>query len=242
MNLQSMRLIDFQIHVRPAGLAQIEQKSCNEALFPVFEAIRLWLRERNISAPFRKIVVSIADYSVAQEWHGDVSVALSICEVTEACDINQVHLKVHDYIWVSTLVLEALEHIRLETGWDNVELRNILGHIGTQSPPCAHLFGKLRKIDRKTGIVCDVWLVAAYKSTSVMTRFSYEGKQIGEIILVHKPGPLYIEDDLPVATTAIVKHSFVLLDRNRQPLASVLIPFADSFKDKGGDDFRKRRK
>ncbi len=54
--------------------------------------------------------------------------ALSICEVTEACDINQVHLKVHDYIWVSTLVLEALEHIRLETGWDNVELRNILGH------------------------------------------------------------------------------------------------------------------
>ncbi len=87
-----------------------------------------------------------------------------------------------------------------------------------------------------------MWLVAAYKSTSVMTRFSYEGKQIGEIILVHKPGPLYIEDDLPVAATAIVKRSFVLLDRNRQPLASVLIPFADSFKDKGGDDFRKRRK
>ncbi|EKQ84260.1 hypothetical protein [Leptospira kirschneri] len=223
-----MRLIDFQIYVRPAGLAQIEQKSCNEALFPVFEAIRLWLRERNVSAPFRKIAVSIADHSIAQEWHGDVSVALNVCEVTEACDIRLVRLKVHDYLWVSNLVLEALEHIRLETGWDNVELRDVLGHIGTQSPPCAHLFDKLRKIDRKTGIVCDVWLVAVYKSTSVMTRFSYEGKQIGEIIVAHKPGPLYIEDDLPVAATAIVKRSFVLLDRNRQPLASVLIPLVDS--------------
>lgn len=89
--------------------------------------------------------MSIADYSVAQEWHGDVSVALNICEVTEACDINQVHLKVHDYIWVSTLVLEALEHIRLETGWDNVELRNLLGHIGTQNPPCAHLSASSEK-------------------------------------------------------------------------------------------------
>ncbi|MBN9166768.1 MAG: hypothetical protein J0I07_37895 [Myxococcales bacterium] len=83
-----MRLVDFHISVGPAGLTADQRKAINERLFPIYEAIRLWLRERKVTAPFRKILVSLSDRRVSERWHATATVALGICEVLEAIDID----------------------------------------------------------------------------------------------------------------------------------------------------------
>ena len=70
---KSARLVDFQVYARPAGLPDGEQRPINEALFATYEPVRLWLKENDIKAPFRKFVVSLADKVSSARWHGNVS-------------------------------------------------------------------------------------------------------------------------------------------------------------------------
>ncbi len=58
-----MRLIDFQAYLRAPGLPQQEQRTINASLFPVYEAVRLWLKDHVVEAPFRKVLITLADAS-----------------------------------------------------------------------------------------------------------------------------------------------------------------------------------
>jgi hypothetical protein len=60
-----------------------DERTINHALFTTFEPLRLWLKERQIKAPFRKIVVSL-NAAFAAPWNGHVANAIGICQVTEA--------------------------------------------------------------------------------------------------------------------------------------------------------------
>jgi hypothetical protein len=54
-----MRLMDFQACVRVDGFSQEQQKASNEAFFPVYEAVRSWLKEHELEAPFQKIILPL---------------------------------------------------------------------------------------------------------------------------------------------------------------------------------------
>ena len=56
---KNARLVDFQVFAN-SGFAG-EQRALNEMLFASYEPIRLWIKEHEISAPFRKILISVSD-------------------------------------------------------------------------------------------------------------------------------------------------------------------------------------
>ena len=95
---KNVRLVDFQVYARPAGLPDGEQRPINEALFATYEPVRLWLKENDIKAPFRKVAVSLADKVSSARWHGNVSNAIGICEVTEAVDTQVLSQSARDLI------------------------------------------------------------------------------------------------------------------------------------------------
>ncbi len=219
-----MRLVDFQIYVRPPGLTQDQEQKLNEAVFPIFEAVRLRVKEEAIVAPFRKILVSIEDRTTAAQWHGKPSVALGICEVTQACDIQALVQHCPDFCAYSTMAIESLAHIAGSLGWRNESLEDTLRRTAVENPPCSHRFGKLQKIHKKTGIVCDVFFFAGHQFSSVSTCFTDGDRRIQNVVVYEKPGPVYMEDDFPVVSSAITGSDFALLDRTKRTLASVPIP------------------
>ncbi len=74
--------MDFQVFAN-SGFAG-EQRALNETLFFSYEPIRLSIKEHEISAPFRKILISVSDEELSKQWHGKVAIAADVCEVTEA--------------------------------------------------------------------------------------------------------------------------------------------------------------
>jgi hypothetical protein len=79
-----VRLVDFQVSAQSAGLVAGERKPINQALFTTFEPVRLWLKDRKIQAPFRKIAISLGDETWYARAHGAVTNVERICEVIEA--------------------------------------------------------------------------------------------------------------------------------------------------------------
>lgn len=225
-----MRLVDFQVSVRPAGLSMNQQKEINEWLFPVYEAVRLWLKEQKVLAPFKKIVVSLADRRVSEQWHGKAMVALGICEVTEAVGIDDLTRYRGEHGWTCQRILDALEHVASTVGWNCQDLVSLVHQIATQRPPCFHRFPGLSKRD-KTGLICDVILEADVGATAVKVQFTDDRSQTTHVMVTSRPGPLFIEDDFPVMTTKIDNGTFVLLGRGKQVLAQVRIPTLSELQD-----------
>src|SRR4051812_40065076 len=120
------RLTDFQVYARPTGLVGGEQRSINEALFTAYEPVRLWLKEHELEAPFRKIVISLADYASSARWHGSVSNAVGICEATEAVELALLSRNAADHQWVLGIVGHALSCIAHATTWRSEELGSFI--------------------------------------------------------------------------------------------------------------------
>jgi hypothetical protein len=64
-----------------------------------------------------KLLATAKEYSMARQWHGTVSVALGVCEVTVAVDLRVLLSKLGDWSWMTSLVLDALDHLRMATQW-----------------------------------------------------------------------------------------------------------------------------
>jgi hypothetical protein len=213
-----VRLVDFQVYARPTGLAGGEQRPINEALFTIYELVRLWLKEREIKAPFRKLVVSLADEASSARWHGNVSNAVGICEVTEAIDVTTLAEKAGDHRWVLGIVEHALGCVERSTTWRSDELEGFIKAASEQSLPLVHLFEGLAQVETASGVKCVPWLSARPGEMQI-------GVRLGErdVTVLSKPGPLYLEDSFPVATSAIRGREFVLLDKAGKVLANVAI-------------------
>ena len=212
------RFVDFQVYARPSGLAEGEQKPLNEALFSTFEPVRLWLKEHVIGAPFKKIAISLADEITSALWHGNVSNAVGICQVTEAVNLSMMRQSAGDHRWVLGIVLDALGCVARSTGWRSNELEDFIKAASDRPWPLVHFFEGLAQIESESGVKCVPWLSTQPGKTMV-------GARIGDrdVTVLSKPGPLYLEDSFPVAKSAIRGHQYVLLDKAGKALASVAI-------------------
>ena len=215
---RALRVVDFQVSARRAGLVGDEHRIVNEALFSTYEPVRLWLKEREVRGPFRALVVSLADEAAARRWHGLVSNAAGICEVTEAIAVPVMKDNASDHRWVMGLVKHALGGVALMLGWRSEELEDFVESLSASPLPLVHVFDGLARVDDSTGLRCVPWLSVKPGETQV-------GVRIGDrdVPLVSKPGPLYLEDGFPIAKAAILGRDYALLDKGGRVLASVAI-------------------
>lgn len=223
--MTTVRIVDFQVYFAAAGLSAPEQMFCNRAAFPVYEAARLWLRERRVEAPFRKLLVTVKADPYDVQWHGAVQTANGVCEVTLCVPQAEVSARCNPS-WVAVAALEGLERVRVETGWTNGELSALLARVGSARPPCNHRFEKLTK--RFRGTTCDLVLEADGESATLKAVFvTGLGKRV-ESHVAHSSGPMFIEDVFPVATSAAVQGRFNLYGKGKEILASLAIPVSET--------------
>jgi hypothetical protein len=213
-----VKLVDFQVHAGSVACHAGAQRPINEALFTTYEPVRLWLKAHGIKAPFRKIVVSFVDEASSARWHGHVSNAIGICEVTEAVDATMLVQKADDHRWVLGIVEHALGCIERSSGWQSDELRAFIKAASEMTLPLVHFFEGLAQIEKSSGVKCMLWLSTRPGTTQI-------GVRLGErdVTILSKPGPLYLEDTFPVAKAVVRGGEYVLLDKSGKALASVAI-------------------
>ncbi len=216
------RLVDFQVHARRSGLAEGEQKPLNEALFSTFEPVRLWLKDRAIEGPFRKIAISLAADSSSARWHGNVSNAIGLCQVTEAVVLSELLQNAGDHRWVLGIVQHALKCVTQSTNWRSDELDSFIADVSGRTLPLVHFFDGLARVERASRIRCVPWLSTHPGETQI-------GVRIGErdVRVLSAPGPIYLEDSFPLAKSTIQERAYVLLDKAGKALATVPIDSAD---------------
>jgi hypothetical protein len=143
--------VDFQVYARASGLAEGEQKLVNEVLFSTYEPVRLWLKEHLIRAPFKKVVVSLADQVSSARWHGHVSNAIGICQVTEAVDLSTLQKNVNDHQWVLRIISHALGCVAVSTGWRSDKLEDFIAAESERAWPLVHFFATGRQVPKLKG-------------------------------------------------------------------------------------------
>lgn len=220
--------MDFQVFARAQGFAGDEQASINEALFVTYEPIRLWLKEHVVKAPFRKLLVSFADESSFAPWHGSVSTAAGICEVTEAVAPSLLRESAKDHRWVIKAIDHALKCVAQEAGWRSVALEAMLGELSDRPLPLTHFFESLAKAQERSGMKCEPWLAVQPGLSQIGVRLSIADEGTRDAILITKRGPLYLEDDFPMAKSKLEDNEFLLLDKNGKVLARVPLERSDS--------------
>lgn len=211
------RLVDFQVYARPAGPGDA-QRSVNEALFATFEAVRLWLKAHEVRAPFRKLVVSLSDESTSSAWHGNVSNALGVCEVTEAIDRDLLIQKAGDHRWVLSVVVHALRCVEQNSGWSSKELDGFIDGVSDAAFPLVHFFEELAQRERTSGLRCVPWLSLSPGETKIGIRLGDR-----DVTILSRPGPLYLEDSFPVSKSSIREGQYVLVNKKGEQLASVAL-------------------
>lgn len=216
------RLVDFQISVRSVPELE-ERRRINRALFAAYEPIRLWLRDRPVKAPFRKILIDLSDDPRERPWHGQATVALGICEAAEVVAPGELGARVEDHRWVFARVLDALEHVREKTGSSYAGLVEHVEHLQAGPPVVMHRLEALSKIDRQTGAQCEVWYRAAVGDCAVLARVTMPNRSPHTTVLASMPGPLYLEDEFPVKKSLVKAGCFVLVGPNKVELARVAV-------------------
>lgn len=222
-----MRLIDFQACVCGDFESKFlieELKTVNHACFPIYESLRLWLKEHKVQAPFRKIVVELRDSTTSSDWHGRASNILGICEVNEAVDPEALKLCGQDTEWIAARVIKGLEHIKAEIGWSDDGLREHAETVACAHPPCSHIFKKLRK--RFSGTICDVWLVADVGHTIIKASFTLPNGESMEVVLAEANRPIFLEDDYWIKSAEVLNGHYVLRDPCKRELVRIPIPIS----------------
>lgn len=211
-----LRLRDFQVAVGSTSLALNAQRSANLSLFSTYEPVRLWLRERGVRAPFRKIVVSLCDEELCADWHAKVASVAGICEAIEAVDPTTLVERAGDHRWVFAVVEHAIACIEQHVGWRSSELKDFIKAESERPLPLVHFFEALAQTEAASGVKCVPWLSTRPGETAI-------GVRIGErdVTVLSQPGPLYLEDSFPIAKSIICGQAYRLLDKEGKALASV---------------------
>ena len=178
--------------------------------------MRLWLKERKLTAPFKKILISLDDERTAKPWHGHVMNAIGVCEITEAVDVSTLPKYMEDHRWLLDVVIHALGCVGKTTGWRSEEFETFLADLRQRPWPLVHFFQRLALVDQRTGATCVPWLSTRPGETTV-------GVRIGTRDVAVLSGPIWLEEDFPLAKSFIKGREYVLRDRAGRTLASVPI-------------------
>ena len=173
-----------------------------------------------MQAPFGKLLMSLEDENFYAPWHGHVTNSFGICEVTEAVPLPALLERANDHRWVLSLVRHALGCVVSANGWRSRELEEEVRKFEARSAPLVHFFSGLIQEDRISGVRCEPWFSAEPGITRVGVSLVSHGER-QEVTVFSKAGSAYLEDDFPVAKTAIRKACFRFLDRAGKTLASV---------------------
>ena len=219
-----MKFKDFQISMGP-GLGMDRERLVNLAAFPVYEAIRLWIRSRKLVAPFEKIALRIVDkHSEAlSPYFLRARNAIGICQMEVPVDLKDAVEPFPNYRLYISCALTALNAIREQMNWRCDELDHFVRDVlPEQNPPCNHLFEELVKVDA-AGTRWEVWFKSEYEKSAVVV-IARRGEQvIAERVVASEPGPLYLEDRFPIAKTAVKHGELCLMDKRGTSLAKVAL-------------------
>jgi len=214
-----MILRDFQIYTRPFGDHE-RQYAINVAAFPIYEAVRLDLKRRRPTAPFKKIVITLVDKTLAR---GPVTNALGICEAPVLVDVEALFAALPAVHELVAAAREGLTEVARATGFQNEGILSALDLCLEHDPPCLVLLERLSRITRaKTH--CDVYFLARAGETRVEVRFTRLGAELGRTVVKRSTTPLFLEDELPVRRSRLRDNFFELLASDYTLLASVAIP------------------
>jgi hypothetical protein len=217
---KSVRFVDFQIGASFTGGLD-EEGAVNLALFAIYEPVRLWLKERVIKAPFRKVAVCFRDEAWSAPWHGQVMNAFGVCQVNESVDIAVLRQNAEDPRWVIAGVEHALSCIASALGWRSEELEGFLAATSEKTWPLIHFFDRLTRIDKISGTKCVPWLSARPGQTEMGVRLVAKDNAERDVTLLSTPYLLVVEISFALAKTAIRGREFLLLDKTGKVLASV---------------------
>jgi hypothetical protein len=224
---KQVRFRDFQVMAHAPYVAA-EEEAFNEILFSIYEPVRLWLKECTVKAPFSKIVISLSDDTISAPWHGNVTNAIGICQVTEAVGVPTLRQNIGDHAWVFGRVLYALECVARHTEWRSLELEHFITTLSQQALPFVHFFERLTHVARITGVKCTPWFSTRPGENKIGVRLVLKDGAERDVTVRSEPDSLFLEYSFPLAKSAIRGQAFVLLDKAGKVLASVPI-------DKAGD-------
>ena len=225
MTSKTSRFVDLQLFVGPGGLDDAARRAANEALFVVYEPLRLWLREARLRAPFAKLLITIVDARTMATHHGQVSVAGGVCEVLHALPLGEAVEHVRDHRWALRLVSDSLERVERQRGWHSAQLAAHVNGLAECALPLTHFFSNLVRTDRRSGVTFSPWISTTPGSTKIGVRLANGHER--DVLLVAKPGPLFIEDEFPMKRAVFRRHRFVLVGSDGTELAGVDVPDAD---------------
>ncbi len=174
-----------------------------------------------IRAPFKKVIVSLADQVSSARWHGHVSNAIGICQVTEAVDLSTLRKDVDSHQWVLKIVSHALGCVAASTGWRSEQLEEFIAAESEGAWPLVHFFDRLTQFDSASGVKCVPWLSTRPGETQVGVRLVTKANVEQDVTLLSRPEPVYLEDSFAMTKSAIRGNDFVLLDKAGKTLASV---------------------
>ncbi len=216
------RLVDFQVFVKATDLKTDQQKRAVQAALPASEIIRLWLRERELPAPFRKLLVTLGPRETSSTWHGQVTVALDVCEVTEAVDFEGLGTG-RDCTWVFQVVKHALQRTHEETGWESQEFEEKIDALASSRPPWIHVLRALTRLDAPSGTSYEIHYVVTPGHTEVVVHVARRDGSGRQVTVASRDGLLYLEDDFPIARTRLSSDFLLLLDSAGKELARIPI-------------------
>jgi hypothetical protein len=217
---KNVRIIDFQVSAGSTGNMD-EERAINVELFSTYEPVRLWLKDHVIKAPFRKVVVSFENQAWSTPWHGHMTNAFGICEVTESVDIAVLRQNAGDHRWVIRGVEHALSCIENALGWRSEELEGFLAAMSEKPLPLIHFFDLLTRIDKISGMKCVPWLSTRPGKTEMGVRLVAKDNTERDVVLRSTADLLLLEYTFPLAKSAIRGTEFMLLDKTGKVLASV---------------------
>ena len=135
-------------------------------------------------------MVSLADNVVASPWHGRVSNAAGIGEVTESVILQTLHASAPDHRWVLAIVGHALACIAGATEWRSAELERFIAPTADEQLPLLHLFRRLQQVDGASGVSVMPWLSTQPGETCIGVRVISADNVERDVLIQSTPAPL----------------------------------------------------
>ena len=216
------KLTDFQIYVSFHKERPIDLKRINWNLYAHYEYIRLQIYEQSILSPARKLLITLVDDKTHTKWHGHVTNALSICEVTEAIDINDLKDISINRDKIYKIIMHSLTCIEKEIGWSSKGLYQIIKSIKSDYPYSYNL-SKHNKKDKHSGMICSLWMIMQPNDYKIEFRQTNKTHQSESVPIIKQHHPIYLEDDFPIYKTKIMDNKFHVIDKHEQVMKSFKI-------------------
>lgn len=204
------------------------EREINSLAKAVSEEVRYALTPRpRIDAPFGKLIVALLNTEAGAEL-GDrrVQPMLDVIQVTVGVlesDLRADRRRRNEALLDATE--RALGLLEKDLGWSSAEMYEILSELRERAEQLGLIeFSSLSRIDRKTGRRARVFYVVADDHTAIdVVVDEADGTELRRERVAESEIMFWPERFFPVRSAIMKDGAFVLRDREREPLAVVLV-------------------